>query len=277
MKNALLSGLLSILVLFLFVSCTNNSTFLSQSANDSTGVIEETNAPKTYRLFCVDGKYYLSFSREESGLARSQLGSLSFDSLDDLIDSIKNNRFADWEYDVICSSFPKDENGIKIFNLDRVLDAKVPNQMRTGSVSWQGDSYSFNLRDESGVFAYFHILSQQDYSEVFNREYETLLDRKQITVSSRQTIEDRNAEVILCSTDVANTKLVRYTLPNGVIVEERYRLSSEIAQVSETIPSSIHLYSKNEDGCFVVSIGGLKERPTVDWLSQFGVKSRTDD
>ena len=40
------------------------------------------------------------------------------------------------------------------------------------------------------------------------------------------------------------------------------------------IPQMIRLYHEGEECCFTAVIFGLTERPSVEWLSQFGLTAR---
>ncbi len=231
---------------------------------------------ETYALSVIDGEYYLLFSTDKN-IVSSQIGSISFDSVDAMLAAIKNNRFEKWQYDIMRSSFPKDENGIKVFDIDHAVDPAMPDGLHVASVEWVGQSYSIELvsNADNQKYAVLHVLWPEEYVSHFAMEYEDRLDQTQLTITDKQNIEDRGAEVIYYESAVATLKSVRYTLPNGVIVEERYVLTSERGtKTSDTVPSMINLYSGTTMPCFAVTIAGLEERPSVEWLSQFGVKER---
>lgn len=276
MKKILLSVLI-LCLLFSLVGCLQKTQALTQNNNESFFEKNEVPSSENYSLSVVNGNYYLNFLDTQNRSA-SQLGSLSFESLDALIDAIENNKFADWQYDVI-SAFPKDENGIVIFDLNHAFDAKIPDGMYIRNIEWEGSTYSFGIGDEKGPFAYLFLRSPEVFSSVFKREYEEFFEGANTTITKKEYVEDRNAEVIWFETGSGKQKEIRYSLPNGVVVVEKYRITSiySFLDTSETVPAAIHLYSENENCCFTVSIGGLNERPAVEWLLQFGVKSRTNN
>ena len=263
-----------------FVGCSQKDPGKTADPRVYDGsLLENENPADNYYLSVVSGQYYLHYTKERSNIL-NDLGSLSFGSLDELIDKIRNNRFEEREHNVIRTAFRRDENGVLLFDLDHPFYPVLPHGMVVNEVGWNGLTYSFGISeaggDGSGTFAYLHVLPRDVDSQTFEREYETLLDREQITVTSRTRTEDRNAEIVLFSTSSADQQRIRYTLPNGVIVDEQYVLKSytSLLKASALIPQMIHLYYESERCCFTVSIFGLTERPSVEWLSRFGLSER---
>lgn len=271
---------LCLIAVFCCSACTGREPAKTADPRVYDGsLLENENPADNYYLSVVSGQYYLHYPEERSNIW-NDLGTLSFGSLDELIDKIVNNRFEEREHNVIRTAFAKDENGILLFDLDRLFDPVPPRGWEVDEVYWNGTSYSFYVSDArigaADTFAYLYVLPQDAYSETFEREYETFFDREQITVTSRTRTEDRNAEVVLYSTNSADSESIRYTLSNGVIVDERYVLKSNtsLLKASELIPQRIHLYYEGEEFCFYATIHGLTERPSVEWLSRFGLSER---
>ena len=262
-----------------FVGCSQKDPGKTADPRVYDGsLLENENPADNYYLSVVSGQYYLHYTKERSNIL-NDLGSLSFGSLDELIDKIRNNRFEEREHNVIRTAFRRDENGVLLFDLDHPFYPVLPSGMVVNEVGWNGLTYSFGISeaggDGSGTFAYLHVLPRDVYSQTFEREYETLLDREQITVTSRTRTEDRNAEIVLFSTSSADQQRIRYTLPNGVIVDEQYVLKSytSLLKASALIPQMIHLYYESEEYCFTADIFPT-ERPSVEWLSRFGLSER---
>ena len=261
-----------------FVGCSQKDPGKTADPRVYDGsLLENENPADNYYLSVVSGQYYLHYTKERSNIL-NDLGSLSFGSLDELIDKIRNNRFEEREHNVIRTAFRRDENGVLLFDLDHPFYPVLPSGVQTTGVEWAGQGYSYSLSAVSGdrSFGYLHVLPRQSYLATFQREYEALFDRPQITVTARTRTEDRNAEIVLFSTSSADQQRIRYTLPNGVIVDEQYVLKSytSLLKASALIPQMIHLYYESERCCFTVSIFGLTERPSVEWLSRFGLSER---
>lgn len=271
------------LCLFLFMTgCNSSQTNDKKAGTNSQQITERQDASelqlKDYTLAFVDGNCYLRFEENQLDVSNSQIACVSFESIDVLIEAIRNCRFSETDYSIIRTVFPKNENGIMVFDIDHAYDAEIPTGFRVESVWWYGPFYTFELIDTSNCHATLTPMTRDYYQARFAREYETFFDREQIRVTKRELVDDRNAEIIWFETDLATLKQIRYTLSNGVIVEEEYRLTSRInAQVSETVPLMINLFGEMNGSCFCVTIGGLNDRPSVEWLSQFGVLLRTDN
>ena len=269
------------LCLFLFMTgCNSSQTNDKKAGTNSQQITERQDASelqlKDYTLAFVDGNCYLRFEENQLDVSNSQIACVSFESIDVLIEAIRNCRFSETDYSIIRTVFPKNENGIMVFDIDHAYDAEIPTGFRVESVWWYGPIYTFELIGTSNCHA--TPMTRDYYQARFAREYETFFDREQIRVTKRELVDDRNAEIIWFETDLATLKQIRYTLSNGVIVEEEYRLTSRInAQVSETVPLMINLFGEMNGSCFCVTIGGLNDRPSVEWLSQFGVLLRTDN
>lgn len=271
------------LCLFLFMTgCNSSQTNDKKAGTNSQQITERQDASelqlKDYTLAFVDGNCYLRFEENQLDVPYSQIACVSFESIDVLVEAIRNCRFSETDYSIIRTAFPKNENGIMVFDIDHAYDAESPTGFRVESVGWYGPFYTFRLIGTSNCHATLTPMPRDYYQARFAREYETFFDREQIRVTKRELVDDRNAEIIWFETDLATLKQIRYTLSNGVIVEEEYRLTSRInAQVSETVPLMINLFGEMNGSCFCVTIDELNDRPSVEWLSQFGVSLRTDN
>ena len=228
-----------------------------------------------YSLSVVGGRNYLNFDGGNASYS-SIKGTVYFETVDAMVTAIRTNSLSPDQCETIRNSFPQDENGIRIVDLDHVFDAALPDELISRGVIWEGPSYLFPFDDENNVTGYLNVLSPEDYATVFAKEYAEFFNREQITVTSRYHTEERNAEIILYSTDSADLKRIRYTLPNGVTVDEKYALTSRsgLLETSPTVPAFICLYYESESFCFTGEIYGLTERPTVEWLSRFGLTER---
>ena len=245
----------------------------SQAGTEGTAATHELNT--RFTLSKVDGRNYLNFDGGNASYS-SIKGIVYFETVDAMVTAIRTNSLSPAQCETIRNSFPRDENGIRIIDVDHVCDPLLPDELTVRGVDWEGPSYLFPFDDENNVTGYLNVLSPEDYATVFAKEYAEFFNREQITVTSRRRTGDRNAEVVLFSTSSADQKRIRYTLPNGVIVDEQYVLKSNtpLLETSETIPQKILLYHEGEECCFTAVIFGLTERPSVEWLSQFGLAAR---
>ena len=224
-----------------------------------------------YSLSVVDGRNYLNFDGGNASYS-SIKGTVYFDTVDEMVTAIRTNSLSPDQCETIRNSFPQDENGIRIVDLDHVFDAALPDELISRGVVWEGPSYAFEFDDENGVLGNLRVLTKEDYAEVYAYEYETFFDRANLTVISREHDAERDAEVVLYETPSGTTyQTLRYTLPNGVTVVEAYFAPGG---TSSAIPVTVELYGETDDAAFYAELYELTERPTVEWLSRFGLTER---
>jgi hypothetical protein len=101
---------------------------------------------------------------------------------------------------------------------------------------------------------------------------------KNYDVLEVEEIKDRNATEYRYTTDTAKLKTLSYTIKTDdveLIVDETYVLAyfpgGDLFTPSETLPLDIRIYGKDSNGFFEVYFNKLAERPSVEWLSSFGL------
>jgi len=241
----------------------------SQAGTEGTAATHELNT--RFTLSTVDGRVYLNFD-EGNDPIDPHFGSLDFPSLDALVAAIRANDLFDVQCETIRTIFPRDENGIRIIDVDHVCDPLLPDDLFVGCVDWEGPSYAFEFDGRNAVSGILRVLTKEDYATVFADEYETFFDRETITVLSRINVADRNAEVVRYRTSTGEDyQAIRYALANGVKVVEFYRVQEGTPLA---IPEKVALYGESGDAAFQAELYDLTERPSVEWLSQFGLAAR---
>ena len=132
-----------------FVGCSQKDPGKTADPRVYDGsLLENENPADNYYLSVVSGQYYLHYTKERSNIL-NDLGSLSFGSLDELIDKIRDNRFEEREHNVIRTAFRRDENGVLLFDLDHPFYPVLPSGVQTTGVDvgpcpypgWRGDFY----------------------------------------------------------------------------------------------------------------------------------------
>ena len=241
----------------------------SQAGTEGTAATHELNT--RFTLSKVDGQFYLNFDEGNDPTDAIPPVVSPYPSLDALIAAIRANDLSDRECEFIRTYFPKNGNGILIFDPDQVFDAVLPNEMTVGGVVWEGPAYTFEFDDGQSVSGNLRILTPKDYAKVFASEYEHFFDRQE-SVLSRENVADRDAEVVFYRTVTGNTfQAVLYTLPNGVFVFENY---SAPEGSPEAVPVWVALFGDCGDAAFQAMLFELTERPSIEWLSQFGLAAR---
>ena len=223
-----------------------------------------------YSLSVVDGRNYLNFDGGNAA-SSSIKDAVYFETVDAMVTAIRTNSLSPDQCETIRNSFPQDENGIRIVDLDHVFDAVLPDEMIIQDVVWEGPSYAFEFDDENGVFGNLRVLTKEDYETLYADQYTAFFDRAGITVLSRGNVADRNAEVVLYEAQDGTRQAIRYVLPNGVTVVET---CSAPGGTPSAIPVTVELYGETDAAAFYAELYELTERPTVEWLSRFGLTER---
>ena len=221
-----------------------------------------------YSLSVVDGRNYLNFDGGNASYS-SIKGTVYFETVDAMVTAIRTNSLSPDQCETIRNSFPQDENGIRIVDLDHVFDAALPDELISRGVIWEGPSYAFEFDDENSVFGNLRVLTKEDYETLYADQYTAFFDRAGITVLSRGNVADRNAEAVLYESPDGTLRAIRYALANGVTVVETYFAPGG---TSSAIPVTVELYGETDAAAFYATLYELTERPSVEWLSRFGVR-----
>ena len=223
-----------------------------------------------YSLSVVDGRNYLNFDGGNASYS-SIKGTVYFETVDAMVTAIRTNSLSPAQCETIRNSFPQDENGIRIVDLDHVFGAALPDELISRGVVWEGPSYAFEFDDENGVSGNLRVLTKEDYETLYADQYTAFFDRAGITVLSRGNVADRNAEVVLYEAQDGTRRAIRYALANGVTVVETYFAPGG---TSSAIPVTVELYGETDAAAFYAELYELTDRPTVEWLSRFGLTER---
>lgn len=189
-----------------------------------------------------------------------------------MISDIKTGNFTAEELGKI-SKFAKDENGrVFICNLSNMYTASCPSDMEMTSVTWYGgDAYCFYLSaDGDGPTGSVDFKSQKRYEEDINF-YCNLEEETPLEVTAVGSEPERNATSyeMIDKLDRA-IKFVIYKTGEGdaaLNIVEHYCLEE-----NSSIPSYIIILGQENGKCFEVIVKNLQERPSVEWLSQFGIR-----
>ena len=168
-------------------------------------------------------------------------------------------------------SFKRARNGgILLFNPNHMQDIVVPEDMWVnGLVTWLGYKYSFSFENDemSGSLTYCVIDESQECAE---REINKA--EKNIVILSATHDPERNATV----TVFQNTKNQRiwkqivYTHTAGnktITFVENYHDGAE-----QEMPNSIKFWGTDNGNYFYGDMSGMKERPSLEYLMEFGLK-----
>ena len=241
---------------------------------------------KPYDIIEKDGKHYISFntiSKGEAVLADGANASTAainlpdFTSIGQMKEKIENGDFNENELRAIEAKCKKNNGLLEICDPNSLCDVRTPQDVALHNISWWGNGYEFDLRSQNTESCYVDCEIAEEYSYFFQKYYANSPYSKDKAYEFREEkIADRNATQIFYQTGAGDFKVVKYEIreENRILyVSEEYHLTSYSGplETSTTVPYRNHMFTE-ENGAFVtVSIYEPTERPSVEWLSSFGV------
>lgn len=245
--------------------CGNEKSFRSTIENKRYSICEKDgnhilvpNSPITYDTTCC-----------------SYLNLPNFTSIAEMRHGIIAGPLSESELASLAYKASNTEGEIVICDPDELYECTTPEEFDLEYISWYGRYYAFQLTGETsdgGVTCF----DQETYSKDFQYNYQDFLTNSLITVTEQTNTPDRSATVYYCKTRVAKLKYICYEISVGnkkMYVQEEYLLESQNSDypVSDHIPSSIQFWGTENGVYFYGYLYDLTERPSVQWLSQFGL------
>lgn len=230
-----------------------------------------------YHLFIVDGMYYIIYKGQQeptnpNGLIQEEAPAIYFSSMKEMKEDILKGTFTKEELKEL-SRFPRDDGGaIFVCNLDKLYEPTYPADLNP-TVRWQGYYYTWTF--DGDISSTSFAMSFSAYLDYHHHEDELWdfgpLDYRTANgdfVDYVTNTSDRNATVIEYTTaDNRTIKSFWYKIETGdktLLVEESHDLTFKKYYVN--------IYGQQGDKYFQVINIEPTERPSVEWLSQFGLQ-----
>ena len=234
-----------------------------------------------YQIVEDAGKHYLVMKPDvkPSGNVTVQSGSsaeqtaepvgIYFDNMGEMANDIKTGNFSENELEIIAGKFPKDENNrVQICNINKLMEPVMPTGAVITLVYWTGVDYSCNFEMNNGSKGHFLRYTYEDYCE--DLEYfENFAKYSQGTVSSQTTDEETGAVVTIMESGTGNIKLVYDTITVG---NAEYHIAETYNPSTSEIPVLVNIMGVVDGAYFRYILPELKESPSEEWLSQFGIR-----
>lgn len=242
-----------------------------------------------YTIFYKDGTCYMRFAddifaKTETWRALSRASGCialvypKFDSVAEMKAEILSGDLDDSQLYAIWFT-AKDKKMVEIYDLDKLQIPLLPTDYTLTRAKWYGISYSVGFKGNSAVVSSGSVscMGEEKYRSLFEQQL-AIATNENHKVMSDTVVSERNARVIHSSTGVAELRDVFYTLSgaNGytlhimeTYVLRYYRNTS--TDTSDTVPQSIHMFGTNGENYFHSYFHKPKERPSVEWLSSFGL------
>lgn len=252
----------------------------------------------TYAVSQINNTYYWNFfdgntpvPGDDSYLSITD-SCLYFDSLADMKEKIISNALTQREIATIKKTFPKDENGILMFNVHNLYQATAPTGYTFPQVLWEGDTYGGLLGSQGSqnelldAWGYWRILSDEQYDakhasvfEKYIQDYQTN-ESKSIISHEISQYEGLPCEIYDLQTSLARLRVIWFNIPKEEGEEPLhislsytidYSGSSENVGISETIPYRGYIFGTSEGQYYQITLHDFTTAPTVEWLSSFGI------
>lgn len=199
-----------------------------------------------------------------------------FQSLAEMKDDILTNNFSEEEISNI-QRFLKDENGqIPSFDVQNLYEPTTPADMSFSKILWEGSSYSFeyNYAGTYGSSFYIKIIPQHSFNtwlEIYFTKYKDQNIRRIMTI---ETDPERDATVYAIRNAYNEVcKSVLYTIASG---EKILYISEFYVPESSPGPTYISILGEYHNQYFWISMFDFPERPSLEWLSSFGLREYTE-
>lgn len=229
-----------------------------------------------------EDKQYIVFAEDQLAELKQDINQSNradypeFDTLSEMKAYIKAGDYTDSEVlSFLRGGAINEADQLEVFNIEKLHDIQTPSNMEIEGYAWEGNAYYIELKgDPMRGFAY--VMDREGY-EFKLQEEEFFFQQQNVEVVSDEQIEDRNARERCFKSAVAEGRTVSYTLENNgntMLVIEDYchkRYNGDTYKVSETDPYTVEIIGKNGDAYFWVCILDIEERPSVEWLSSFGI------
>ena len=237
----------------------------------------QANKDMPYTIHMEGGNCYLAFkdsyiASDDSGKTDNQelARFIYFHTVEEMISDIKTGSFSDEELEILME-FSRDENGmVQICDISSMYVAEYPSTFSTQRISWGGMFYtSFFGTGGSGPYGYLDLIDKETYESKINfySNYDEYLKVEEISISSDP---ERNAVVYDYVTTFGDElKVLVYTIGEGtdlLHIVEVYTMEE-----SDIVPDYIKIWGQSEGKYFNVYINRFQERPSVEWLSKFGI------
>ena len=255
------------LVIILFAGCAQKETpYISNE----------------YVLEYENDKCYMSFKgerkvEEKDDLLIHRFLGINFDSLEQLKNTIINNKFTDRQLDIIRRDFvDKDTKKIQICNPNKLFQVVYPEKFEVTKFIWKGLTYAWILDNEESSLSMSYI-TKEGFDSLYKQEISEIGELA--TITKTEKIDDRNSTVSYYTTVAGEFKRVCYKLEQGekiLYVAETYYLKGYTDyiknNVSLDVPKYITILGEQKNEYFRVFLSKLEQRPSEEYLLEFGLR-----
>ncbi|MBQ9761747.1 MAG: hypothetical protein IJV82_01570 [Oscillospiraceae bacterium] len=269
-------------ILLLLAGCT-------QKEDKTVTPAETEQANQLYEILEEDGAWYLVMNGEyaqnpeDYGSWELFKGCVEFKAVGEMKHDIETGNFTEEELEKMAGYITDDKGRIPLCDLSALIEPTYPCEFVYQSVRWSGKNYDFDLAEnesvaQKGMYANFEIVNEGDWEASvqfysnFEEEYNGDFDKIEAEPERDATVY--YTHVYNAEDRIENKKGVYYTIAADsklLHIWEEYRVDT-----SPNVPWRVTVFGKQQGELFRVIITELEERPSVEWLSQFGAALYTE-
>ena len=263
------------LVAYLFADTYNNAPIITD------GIYSEN---ESYKMYIEDGKWYIELKEKmfddvisTNDFYISVVARPFYDSAADMKKVLTSKELPDSFIKMCKAWFVADgRKRIEIGNPNKICELKTPEGLRYDAVGVDVTCYGFHF-NKGETTGTIYTGNKESYDKSFEKEYVNFPSNGN-KVTGETTTEERNARVVLTSNAVTDQKHVFYKITAGeseIYVIEQYILKYHDVRdkdTSDTVPRKIYLYGNNGTDYWFGWFIDFEERPSVEWLSSFGLE-----
>ena len=236
-----------------------------------------------YQLIKEGEEYYILYNASSSQSSHMEVEyAVFFNSMKEMKDAIANVDFTEEQLEEFAKRLRKQdqrEGKLHFLNIDNLYEPIYPSDLKL-TVKCMGRSYQWILTNSTGskhISMSPHMGQYRSERETVEAYIKSLEDEEILSVTN---ISDRNSTAIeYIDGHGNNVKSIYYKIETGeknLIVLETVYLN-EISEDNKIyFKDKIQIYGEQSGNYFSFSIFKTDERPSVEWLSQFGIKEYVD-
>ena len=172
-----------------------------------------------------------------------------------------------------------EDNLLEVIDPEHLMDVYFPDGVSLKNIVMYPMQHVFALEYKEARLSMKLLGNADSANTAFSTERAKTSANQEIIAI--ETEDDRNARVVYCKNNAVASKEVVYEIQNNertLYVEEFYILdrfgtaNTERLAISETTPKSVKVFGEDDGYVWYLRISDPTSRPSVEWLSSFGLK-----
>ena len=267
------------------------SLVLSVSICGCTKKDDENRDESKATLVNKNGQYYIQLDDNAGNNASYDSSKIIqyiyFSSMDEFYSRVTESNFSEEEIDIM-HGFSRDDNGIKVCDMDDLYQPVLPYNATVENIAWTGDEYTTLWSSTEVASGLFYVLDTENElsntmerlcpDSFFDQEYVEVLDYSE----SQSNKYIRKTWVFTTTTEYGETKFRREqyeSISNGrnykAIVN--YRIASTVdygyeVKMSDTVPDTIYIFCNSGNKYWYNLITDVDDTIDIDWLMSFDIE-----